>query len=386
MTGSILDTRDDFGPFEGRVWLNCSHQGALPRVAAAAARRAVDMKVAPHHLADSTPFNEVPRRLREALGELIGVPADDVILANSTSYGMSVVAAGLDWRHGDEVLLVRGDFPATIYPWLPLAERGVTIRFIEPAGPHLAPDELAGQVTPRTRLFCTNWVHSFTGCALDAPGLARVCRRHNVPFVLNASQGLGQRPLDARASGADAVTCCGFKWLLGPYGTGFCWIRPELRETLRSTNGYWLANLTADDLKGDYPVRLRDDLGARRFDIFCPANLFNFMPWTESVRYLLAKGLDRVAAHDEALVTHLLERLDRDRYSVLSPESGPARTAIVILKCADGPGTADVFAHLRAGCIDVSLRRGAIRVSPHVYNSIDDIDALLDRLGDEVTE
>lgn len=383
---AALDLGDDFGPFEGRIWLNCSHQGPLPRTAAAAAQQAIAMKRAPHHLAEARPFEEVPRQLRAALGALIGVPGDDVILANSTSYGMTLFVHGINWKPGDEVLLVRGDFPATIYAWLPLAERGVSIRYIEPVGPSLTPGELADHITPRTRLFCTTWVHSFTGYAVDEAALAAVCREHGVLFVLNGSQGIGYRALDPIRSGIDALTCCGFKWLLGPYGTGFCWIRPSVRETLQSTKGYWLANLSADDLKGDFPVCLRDDLGARRFDIFGTANFFNFMTWTESVRYLLRIGLDRIGAHNQALVTRLLARINREAYTLSSPESGKARTAIVVLRCKLETRTREVFLALRRSKIDVALRRGALRVSPHVYNTVSDIDQLLEHLEASVTD
>ncbi len=122
----------EFGPFED-VWLNTAHQGALPRAAVAAAHEALSWKVAPSRLADDS-FERVPGRLRQAISRLLNVPADEVILGNSTSYGLHVVANGIRWNAGDEVLVVDGDFPATVYPWLPLRERGVTVRLIRPRG------------------------------------------------------------------------------------------------------------------------------------------------------------------------------------------------------------------------------------------------------------
>ena len=149
----MLNVAADFGPFDGRTWINCSHQGPLPRVAGRAAEKAIALKTAPHRLANSELFNEVPLRLRKTLGRLIDVDPDDIILGNSTSYGLNLLANGIRWREGDEVLLVRGDFPATIFPWLPLRERGVRVRFIEPAGPRLEAEELEAQLTSDTRLF-----------------------------------------------------------------------------------------------------------------------------------------------------------------------------------------------------------------------------------------
>ena len=103
----------DFGPFDGRVWLNCAHQGPLPRVAAEAAREAIDWKVAPYRLT-SERFGGVPAGLRESLARLIGAAADDIILANSASYGLHLMANGLPWKAGDEILLMKGDFPSDI--------------------------------------------------------------------------------------------------------------------------------------------------------------------------------------------------------------------------------------------------------------------------------
>ena len=149
----------DFGGFEGRAWLNCAHQGPLPLVAVAAAEQALADKAAPHRLGDEA-FTEVPGRLKAALGRLVGVPADQVILGNSTSYGLQLLVQGVDWRQGDEVLLVEGDFPATIVPWLPLADRGVRVRLLRPEDGALDAGRLEAELTPATRLFCTSWVFS----------------------------------------------------------------------------------------------------------------------------------------------------------------------------------------------------------------------------------
>ena len=378
MTG-FRDLSQDFDSFQGRTWLNCSHQGPLPHCAVEAAQAAIALKQSPFRLTTSHPFEEVPENLRGRLGQLIGVDPDDIILGNSTSYGMNLLANGLDWKAGDEVLAVRGDFPATLYPGLPLAERGISIRSIDPEGPCLTPAELEAAISPRTRLFCTTLVHSLTGYAVDEAALSGVCRERGVVFVLNGSQAIGNRPFQALESGVDVFTACGFKWLLGPYGTGFCWIRPELRESLRSTQGYWLANLNADDLQGEIPVRLKDNLGARRFDIFCPANFFNFLPWTASLDDLLRAGIEQIAEHDLSLARRLIRGVDPDRYQLRSPEPGPSLTPIVVLDCDSGR---QVFERLREAGVDIALRQSALRISPHLYNTPEDVDRLLEVLNE----
>jgi len=371
----------DFGPFDGRVWLNCSHQGPIPRVAAAAAREAVAMKVAPFRMVEPGLFQDVPRRLREALARLVNVKADDVILGNSTSYGLTLLARGYEWKAGDEVLLVEGDFPAAIFPWLVLEAQGVRVRRLQPAGAGLTADDLRRELRPETRVFCTTWVHSFGGHAIDVSSIAAVCRDHGALFALNASQGLGARVFDAPASGVDLVTSCGFKYLCGPYGTGFCWIRPEVRERLRVPKGYWLANLTADDLAGEFRAELRDDVGARAFDVSGTANFFNFMTWTASVEYLVAQGIDRIAAWDQQLVSALVAGLVAQGWTMVSPAEGPTRTTLTVLHGPTPEHMSRAFSALRDRGVYTSMRRGNIRLSPHLFNTPLEIGAALDALG-----
>ena len=371
-----VDCASDFGPFEGKTWINCSHQGALPRVAAEAAEEAIRWKRAPYHLT-SQRFTEVPARLRRALGALIGAPTDDVILANSASYGLHLLANGIPFEDGDEVLLVEGDFPSVILPWLGLNRGGVRARFMK----GLTAESLESEITSKTKVLCTTWVHSFIGRPLDLEAIGNVCRARGVRFILNGAQAVGARPIDVSRTPIDALTSVGFKYLCGPYGTGFVWMRPELRESLEINRAYWLSMQTADDLgKEETLPALRDELGARKYDIFGTANFFNFMPWTASIEYLLSKGIEEIATHDAALVQKLIEGLLSRGYQVLSPKDGPTRSTLVIVSDPDRARNGDIHRSLQARDIYIAFRRGNLRFSPHLYNTADDIDRALDAL------
>lgn len=373
---------DDFGPFGDRVWLNCAHQGALPKVAARAAEEAIQWKVAPFPLTTER-FGEVPRRLREALGRLIGVPADDIILANSASYGLHLMANGLQWRDGDEVLLMKGDFPSCILPWLGLADRGVKVRFIEPRKRVIEPDELEAAITPATRVLCATWVHSLSGYTADLKGLGEVCRARDVLFVANCSQAIGARPLNLGDVGVDAITCVGFKWLCGPYGTGFCWIRPPVRDTLKLNRAYWLSMQTADDLgRESAEPALRSGLGARKYDVFGTANFFNYKPWTASIEYILDKGVDNIGDYDQTLVSRLIAGLDRDVFELLSPEEeSDRRSTLVFISHRRRDRNQAIYDGLREKGVYVAYRAGSLRFSPHLFNTVGDIDRAIDVLG-----
>lgn len=377
----ISDLRhEQFNTLEKRVWLNTAHQGVLPRAAAEAAQEAIEWKLEPWHMTLER-FTYVPEYLRERLALLLGVPRDELVLANSSSYGIHLLANGYPWGPGDEVLVVHGDFPSTYLPFLGLASRGVVVRFIEPRGPVVTPDEAKDSISPRTRMLCTTWVHSFNGQTIDARAIGGICHAHGVKFVLNASQGVGALPLEPAV--ADAVTCVGFKWLCGPYGTGFCWIRSELLDMLEYNQLYWLAYQTAGDLVDKSEPDLSRNLSARRYDLFGTANFFNFASWSASLDLILSVGIEAIEERNQMLLARLIRGLDLERYELFSPRERGRRSSLMVVSHRKMEWNHTLHEHMRAVGIDCALRHGKLRFSPHFYNTNADIDHTLNVL-DEV--
>ena len=373
----MTDFSQDFGPFDGHLWLNCAHQGPLPRVAIEAAEQALHQKQAPHLLPYQA-FEEVPARLKSALGSLIGCPADQVILGNSTSYGLNLLAQGLPLAEGDEVVLIDGDFPATVMTWLPLRAKGIDVRIVRPGSWPPSPEEIAGALTERTRVFCCSWVFSFFGGAIDVESVGTLCRERDVTFVLNGSQAIGARPLDLSSTPVDAVVGCGFKWLCGPYGTGFAWIRPDLLERLQYRQAYWLAH--GSPRAPAY--ELRDDLGAAQYDIFGTANFINFMAWTASIEYLLDQGIDSVQRHDDELVDGVVAAIEAAGLELVSPRSGLERSTLVVFTHEDERRNAAIFKRLERERVHIAERDNRLRISPHLYNSVAEIERVGSLLAD----
>ena len=365
-----LDVRLDFD-FGEDVWLNAAHQGPLPRCAIEAAHEATARKARPWLIQDDE-FLSVPARLRAVIGELIGAEPTDIVLGNSTTYGIDLVARGLDWNRGDEVLYVEGEFPASVFPWLTLADRGVAARSFRAAEGNIpSPEELLAQLRPQTRVFICSWVNSFSGYALEVDAVSRACRDAGIVFVLNASQGLGARPLSVRGGAIDVVTSCGYKWLLGPYATGFCWIAPDFRRRLTPPHSYWLPNVWGQKT-GMESYSLRDDLGARAFDVFAPANFQTSVPWMAALEYIGKIGMAHIERHNAGLVATLINSLDTDRYVPLSPRAGSLQSAIVVVKSRNPQVAVE---HLERALakehIYGGVRTGALRLCPHFYNSRD---------------
>lgn len=371
-----------YADFGGRAWLNTAHQGALPLAAAEAAGHALGWKTDPRALTPQR-FEDVPQRVRAALAKLVNVAPEEIILANSASYGLHLIASAYPWVPGDEVLVMAGDFPSDVLPWLTLDRLGVRVRSVRPRRRVVTADELAAAITPDTRLFCTPWVHSFSGYVADLDALGDVCRRHGVFMVVNASQAIGARPFDAAAMPVDALTCAGFKWLCGPYGTGFSWLRPALRQRLHRVQAYWLSQFSQADLTHDeLPLELPASRPARELDIFGTANFNNYVPWAVAIEHLIDTGVDRIRAHDQALVDHLVNGLREAGAAYHGPAEPAARSTLVFFGHPDPAGNPALHAALTAAGVDVALRAGALRASPHLYNGVGDIDRLLDAVRD----
>jgi cysteine desulfurase / selenocysteine lyase len=376
----------EFGPFHGRIWMNCAHQGPLPRPAQLAALEALELKTAPARIPDSL-FAEVPERLRSALAQLVGGRPQEIALTNSTSYGFNLLAQGLPWQEGDEIICVSGDFPATVVPWLPLERRGVQIRLLEAPDARVTPEQLAAEIGSQTRAVCMSWVFSFFGHAIDLEAFGQVCRERDVLFFVNGSQAIGARPLDVSRLPVDAVSGCGFKWLCGPYATGFVWLSPQIIERIDYPQPHWLrlqlkeAATAGVDLNRELDYSLPDETTADAHDVFCAANFLNCMPWTASIEHFLELGLERIEEHDQALVERFVVGLS-SRYRLVSPREREQRSTLVLVTHEEKERNADIHAALQLRGIDIALRDDKLRFSPHLHNSGDDIDHALEVLAD----
>jgi len=377
-----MSYRSAFDLDDGVVWLNSAHQGALPRAAVTAATEAARWKARPWELTTQR-FVGVPAALRASLGRLVGVPADEVMLANGSSFGLHALALGLALDPGDEVLVMQGDFPSNILPWLLRERDGVAVRTLTPSGPVLSPEGVGESIGPRTKVVCVSWVHSFSGHALDIQAIGALCRKAGVTFVVNATQALGVRTIDLATAPVDAIVASGWKWLCGPYATGFFWVRPELRARLSCRQAYWLSMQTADDLARTGDPALPSTWGPRQFEIFGTANFLNFHPFHASVRTLTDMGMASIRHETDGLVERFIAGLDQEFFQLVSPREGPARSTLVVFGPRDRTRTEALHRRLLDAGVVTAHRRGNIRISPHVYNTAGEIDRVLEVLDRE---
>lgn len=374
----MKQAKHEFSDFNGKTWVNCAMQGPMSLVAVEELKKAINLKLNPSMIPDSL-FHSVPDNLKQVLGKLINVPPEEIIIGNSASYGLHLLANGINWKKGDEVLVVDGDFPADILPWLGLEKQGVKTRKIKPEKNHLEPNELEDAITGKTRIFCTTWVHSYTGHAIDIEEMGKICHDKDVKFIVNGSQAIGCRHLDIQKTRIDAIISGGYKWLCGPYGTGFCWIEPRLLEELDYNQSYWLAMQEGHGLD-DINPGASEGLGAKKYDVFGTASFFNNIPWTSAVQYLLGKGIKSIEEHDLNLAELMVDELDREKYTISSPVESRDLTSIVVIENNLGK-TREIYEQLTRHGIYSSLRYEKIRFSPHLYNTEDEITCIIEFLN-----
>ena len=363
------------------VYLNHASTGPLPARTVRTLAAWTDMRAEPWRITDDMEF-EVMDRARELAARLIGATVDEIALTTNTSHGINIASRCLPLRAGDVVLSPDREFPANVYPWMALAREGVTYDRIPCTSAGL-PDEdaiLAALDRPRVKVLTVSWVSFATGFTCDLERIGRACREREIYFVVDAIQGVGVRPLDAHACHIDILACGGQKWLLAPWGTGFAYIRRELASRLEPREIGWMAVRDSRDFNRlvDYDLSWYDD--ARRFDV-------GTLPYQDlaafcaSVEMLLDVPLQCIAAHVSALVDSMSSRLTAAGAMVVTPLDGAHRAGIVTVRLANAERDYQQLARVGLVC---ALREGAIRLSPHLYSTDEDIDRAMDVLFREV--
>jgi selenocysteine lyase/cysteine desulfurase len=353
-------------------------------VAIKALEASLEFKRRPYRIEESIYF-DLPARVRGLLAQLTGAVPEEIGITTGASTGLAAIASALDWQPGDEILIARGEFPAQVCTWAPLASsRGVVLRFVSPHGRFPCARDFLEQLSPRTRLISASLVRFDDGSLLDAPALAAGLAGTRCRLLLDVTQACGAMPLDLRALGADFAVCAGYKWLLGPYGTGFVWARREHTDRMPPAPFFWMT-ATSDNNFHDLDFdpdpagafAWQPPAGARRWDVAETASYFQLSALAASLEFLLRAGPGTVLEHNRALLRTLAERLPADRCVLASPRDPAERGPYLCIAARSHQATGQLFQRLREQKIYVSLRNHALRVAPYLYNTEEDIERLL---------
>ncbi|HMO59383.1 MAG TPA: aminotransferase class V-fold PLP-dependent enzyme [Roseiflexaceae bacterium] len=355
------------------TYLNTATQGPIPDRTRRAIEHAAQQAQFPGITGAQVDPAEALARAR--LAQLLHVGADDLVFTANTTYGLNICAHGIDWRAGDNVVIPDHEFPSLMHTWLHLRTFGVEVRLVayQGAGPSAA--ELMAATDARTRVVSCSAVAWDTGYRIDLAELGRCCAAAGILLVVDGIQAVGAVDLDPQALRISALATHGYKWLMGGFGVGALYVAPAAVDRIQprfvGEQSYAGSGDPADPAAPWKP-------GARRYSLGS-GNGPGYSALASSLELIAEVGIAAIAAHNHELSSLLIAGLRRlaPAVQLITPGDPAQHAAIVVFTLGDPLRDEAVAVQLAAQGIVVALRRRGIRVSPHLYNTPAEIEALL---------
>lgn len=374
---STIDLADEFPVLGEMDYFN--HAGCSPMSARVAAvlRSCIDMASA-GRLADNPWYMEV-LAAKPVLAKLINARGKhEIAFIPNTVSGLSLLSGGLDWSKGDRVVITDVEYPANRYPWTDLKRRGVEVVEAKQGPDHrIDVDDVINLINDRTRVVALSHVQFGSGYKIDLKPIADMVHAAGGLLCVDAIQSVGAMPIDVQALGIDFLAAGSHKWMMGAEGAGFVWCDEDLCQQLRPAIPGWLGRVNALDYT-NYDERWLPD--ARRFETGT-MSVLPLRAMRASAEMMLAVGPELIWSRIDALCQHLRDRLAEKGYAIISPPGAGERSGIIAF---DWPGRQDehdrVVKELANQKIIIANRMGHLRITPHFYNSLEQVDRVVEAL------
>ncbi len=314
-------------------------------------------------------------QVRSAAATLIGATPEEIAFSRNTTQAVLLAANGIRIGDGDNIVMPAIEFPANVYPWMGLTRKGVELRMVEPEDGKVTAEMLSDVCDSKTKVVTVSYVQFSTGHRIDCMELGTFCRDRGIYLHVDAIQALGALKIDVRSEKIDFLSCGGHKWMLATPGIGIFYCRRELISELDISNPGWTGVIESRDFL-DYQFEYRED--AARFEEGSP-NLQGIYAMGVSIDRFLETGPDNIETRIMHLTSLLEAGLTRDGYTVTSPFEDKERSGII---CFIHPekDTEHVYRILTEKNVVCSLREGTIRLSPHFFNSEQEINRFFEIL------
>jgi len=314
--------------------------------------------------------------IRKLIAKMIKAQPKEIAFVPNTSYGLNVAAWGLDLKRGDKILLSDVEFPANVYPWTNLKQKGIKTKFIPGKNKCFDIDSFVKAIDKRTKVLSLSFVQYFNGFRNDLESIGRICEENDIFLVVDGIQGIGSVDFDVKKCKIDLLSCGGQKWLLSSLGTGFLYLSSQAKRKVNLSFFGWMGV----DWELDFADLLKFDLepfpSARRFEIGTyPYSLLWSMH--SSLQLLSQIGIKNIEKHNFELLDVLIDCLKDSPYQIRSSLEPKHRSSILSFS---GKNIRKLYEKLIRGKIMVSFREGAIRVAPHFYNTEDEMNKLIEIL------
>jgi selenocysteine lyase/cysteine desulfurase len=319
---------------------------------------------------------------RSAAARLVNARAHEIAFMQNTSAAISAVANGLDLRSGDNVVTCDAEFPANVYPWMRLGEeRGVTMKLAPEREGRIDPDDLLSLIDDRTRVLTLSWVQFASGFRSDLARIGKACRERGVFFMVDAIQGLGALKLDVERDFVDAFAADAHKYLLGTEGAALLFVSDRVIDRVKPITVGWTSVRNYDQFShagSDYKLDYRE--GALRFE--CGSlNTVGVYGLRAALDLFLEIGPEKIEEYLLSLSDYLADRLAGKDYKVVGSRN-PAETSAIVTCQHPRHSPGDLFRALRSQNIITAPRMNRLRISPHFYNTREEVDTLIEALPD----
>ena len=318
---------------------------------------------------------EVETSLRQKAERLINAPSiNDIALLKNTSEALSVVAYGLDWKTGDNVVSSDQEFPSNRIVWESLSKKGVELREADLMSAETPEDALFSLVDDRTRLIAISSVQFSTGLRMDLDIIGELCRDRDILFCVDAIQSLGAVQFDAHEIRADFVMADGHKWMLGPEGLALFYSTPEARDRLDLKQyGWHMVEAAGDFDRKEWEIART----ARRFECGS-ANMVGIHALNASLSLLLETGMDRVEDEVAKRSEYLFDKVRSEPGLELVTSMEAGRYAGIVTFRRKGIDNKELYDHLVSQNVVCAPRAGGIRLSPHFYTPYEHLDKVIE--------
>lgn len=316
-------------------------------------------------------------QLRSSLATLVGVAPDQVSITRGTAHGISLLARGLDWKEGDNVVGARLEYPANLFPWMAARDRGVEMRLVEPEGGRVTPEAVLSLVDGRTRVVALSLVQFWNGYRVDLAEIGAECRKRGVILAVDGIQGLGVLPFALEAMNADFVAAGAGKWLTGPPGVGFTAWRPELLERI---DPLLVGTGSMRERLAYFEPRFEYEKSARKFEE-SGISWLDIAAFGAAVGLLLEVGIEVISKRVLGLAGRLATGLVERGYEIVEPwPRDTTESSGIVSFNRPGSTEVEILRDLVAAGVITRTHRDFVRLSPHFYNTEEEVDRVLDVL------
>jgi len=377
----ITCQRDAYNIPRDIAYLNCAYESPLSNAVVAAGHEGIREKAQPWGTFPEDFFTH-PDAARKLFAQIINADSEGVAIIPSVSYGMTAAIKNLPTSKGEEILVLKDQFPSNIYPWRKLAEgTGASVRMLSRSsnGPTWG-EVICDAITDATTVVAVPHCHWVDGAMVDLDAVAAKARAHGAALVLDITQSAGALPINVSAIEPDFAICACYKWLMGPYSIGFMWVHPKWRKGTPVEEG-WIARKGAQDFARLVDYQDEYEPGARRFDMG-ERSQFQLLPMAAAgMKQLLDWGVENIATTLGARSEDTAARAAK--YGFRSLPVGTRAGHYLGLIHDDGLPDRMVERMIQHN-VYISVRGPSVRVTPHLYVTDEDVDRLMDALAKEL--